>query len=119
MTGLMDKGTNFRSTPRGRRYLISSRPSQPAIRSFSVIDEFPYLVDAAPSLPSVIQKYWDHDWPKSGVKLVLGGSYVSAMKRLQAADQPLYGRRTAKLLFDLSPIVKQDSLRQAIHLAIA
>lgn len=67
---------------------------------FFVIDEFPYLVDAASALPSVIQKYWDHDWQKSGVKLVLSGSYVSAMKRLEEADQPLYGRRTAKLLFD-------------------
>ena len=64
-----------------------------------VLDEFPYLADAAPALPSVIQKLWDHDWTGSKMKLVLSGSYVTAMERLEAADQPLYGRRTARLSF--------------------
>ena len=64
-----------------------------------VLDEFPYLADAAPALPSVIQKLWDHDWAGSKMKLVLSGSYVTAMERLEAADQPLYGRRTARLTF--------------------
>ncbi len=64
-----------------------------------VLDEFPYLVDSVPALPSVIQKYWDHDWQGTGLKIILSGSYVSAMTRLETADQPLYGRRTGKLLF--------------------
>ena len=64
-----------------------------------VLDEFPYLVGASPALPSVIQKLWDHDWAGSKTKLVLSGSYVTAMERLEAADQPLYGRRTARLTF--------------------
>ncbi len=64
-----------------------------------VLDEFPYLADAAPALPSVIQKLWDHDWAGTQIKLVLSGSYVTAMERLEAADQPLYGRRTARLTF--------------------
>lgn len=72
-----------------------------------MIDEFPYLVEAAPALPSVIQKYWDHDWQGKGIKLVLSGSYVSAMTRLEAADQPLYGRRTAKLVFE--PFTYRDA----------
>ena len=64
-----------------------------------VLDEFPYLADAAPALPSIVQEAWDHRWAGSRVKLVLSGSYVSAMARLEAADQPLHGRRTAKLTF--------------------
>ena len=64
-----------------------------------VLDEFPYLADAAPALPSVIQKLWDHDWAGTRMKLILSGSYVTAMERLEAADQPLYGRRTARLTF--------------------
>ncbi len=64
-----------------------------------VLDEFSYLADAAPALPSIIQKLWDHDWSATRIKLVLSGSYVSAMERLEAADQPLYGRRTARLSF--------------------
>lgn len=64
-----------------------------------VLDEFPYLAGAAPALPSVLQKLWDHRWPDTRMKVVLSGSYVTAMKRLEEADQPLYGRRTARLAF--------------------
>ncbi|HEX9938990.1 MAG TPA: ATP-binding protein [Longimicrobium sp.] len=63
-----------------------------------VLDEFPYLAAAAPALSSVIQKLWDHAWPGTRIKLVLSGSYITAMNRLEQVDQPLFGRRTAKLL---------------------
>lgn len=63
-----------------------------------VLDEFPYLAAAAPALTSIIQAAWDHDWPGTRLKLVLSGSYISAMNRLEQIDQPLYGRRTAKLI---------------------
>lgn len=62
-----------------------------------VLDEFPYLADASPQLPSVLQKFWDHDWTESRIRLVLCGSYISAMSRLEDADQPLYGRRTGRI----------------------
>lgn len=62
-----------------------------------VLDEFPYLAEADPSLPSVIQAWWDHEAGASRCKLILSGSYISAMRRLTEADQPLYGRRTAGL----------------------
>ncbi|HEU0015086.1 MAG TPA: ATP-binding protein [Longimicrobium sp.] len=65
-----------------------------------VLDEFPYLAAAAPALTSIIQRAWDHDWPGTGMKLVLSGSYITAMNRLEQVDQPLYGRRTAKLVVD-------------------
>ncbi len=64
-----------------------------------VIDEFPYLAEAAPALPSILQATWDHEWSTSKAKVVLNGSHISAMKRLEAADQPLYGRRTRRLTF--------------------
>jgi AAA+ ATPase superfamily predicted ATPase len=64
-----------------------------------VLDEFPYLAAAAPALPSIIQSLWDHDWQRTRMKLVLSGSYLTAMNRLEEVDQPLYGRRTGKLLF--------------------
>jgi AAA+ ATPase superfamily predicted ATPase len=64
-----------------------------------VLDEFPYLAAAAPALPSIIQKLWDHDWQSTRLKLVLSGSYITAMNRLEELDQPLYGRRTGKLMF--------------------
>ena len=64
-----------------------------------VIDEFPYLAAAAPGITSLMQRYWDHRWSKVPIKLVLSGSHITAMQRLEAGDQPLYGRRTARIQF--------------------
>lgn len=65
-----------------------------------VLDEFPYLTDAAPALPSILQSLWDHDLQNTQIKLVLSGSHITAMKRLTEAEQPLYGRRTGLIQVD-------------------
>lgn len=62
-----------------------------------VFDEFPFLTDAEPALPSILQTLWDHRLQESRIKLVLSGSHVSAMRQLSAGDQPLFGRRTLQL----------------------
>lgn len=61
------------------------------------LDEFPYLVASDPSLPSVIQRWLDHQRPKQ-LTLVLSGSSASAMNDcfLNRAA-PLY-QRARKLL---------------------
>lgn len=64
-----------------------------------VLDEFPYLAAASPALPSLLQRAWDHRWADTRLKVVISGSFVSAMRALEEADQPLYGRRTARLVF--------------------
>ncbi|MDE2449914.1 MAG: ATP-binding protein [Gammaproteobacteria bacterium] len=64
-----------------------------------VIDEFPYLAGAAPGIASLIQRHWDHSWSKVPIKLILSGSHITAMQRLETGDQPLYGRRTARIQF--------------------
>jgi len=74
-----------------------------------VLDEFPYLADAAPALPSIVQAWWDHRLVDTRVSLVLSGSHVTAMKRLVASDQPLYGRRTGRL--DIRPFDYLDAAR--------
>ena len=71
-----------------------------------VLDEFPYLSDAAPALASILQLWWDHRWPATRIKLVLSGSHITAMRRLEAADQPLYGRRTRRMVF--APFAPED-----------
>jgi len=76
---------------------------------FFVLDEFPYLAAAAPALPSIIQSLWDHQWADTRIKLVLSGSYITAMNRLEEVDQPLYGRRTAKLM--VKPFCFSDAAR--------
>lgn len=63
-----------------------------------ILDEFPYLVEANTALPSIIQKYWDSEWQKRKLFLILCGSSVSFMEReLLSYKNPLYGRITGQL----------------------
>ncbi len=57
------------------------------------LDEFPYLVQVAPSLPSVLQRYVDR--PDGQVKWILCGSSQRMMHGLVLdRTAPLYGRAT-------------------------
>jgi hypothetical protein len=69
-----------------------------ADRMLVVLDEFPYLVDSAPALPSILQAWFDHSAARTRIKLVLSGSHITAMRQLEGADQPLYGRRTRRFV---------------------
>lgn len=85
------------------RYVARRAATSPVLL---ILDEFPYLADAAPALPSIIQAAWDHDWQGTRAKLVLSGSHITAMRQLEGGAQPLYGRRTARLA--LPPFKPQD-----------
>jgi uncharacterized protein len=76
-----------------------------------VLDEFPYLAEAEPALPSLIQRAWDA-WERAGhrIKLVLCGSSIAFMESLLAEKNPLYGRQTFTL--DLAPLGFRE-VRQA------
>ncbi|BES80498.1 ATP-binding protein [Pyrodictium abyssi] len=63
-----------------------------------VLDEFQYLVEAEPSLPSRLMRSIDSVLAESELKLVLSGSAVSFFeKRLLGYRAPLHGRRTGQL----------------------
>jgi len=63
-----------------------------------VLDEFPYLIDADESLPSVIQRLWDQELRDTGVTLILVGSSISMMEEATLlGNSPLYGRFTEKI----------------------
>lgn len=63
-----------------------------------VLDEFPYLIDADESLPSVIQRLWDQELRETGVTLILVGSSISMMEEATLlGNSPLYGRFTEKI----------------------
>lgn len=85
-----------------------------------ILDEFPYLAEAAPALPSILQSVWDHEWIGTQMKVVLNGSHITAMKRLEEVDQPLYGRRTGRLNFppfhveDVRAFVPEYSARDVL-----
>jgi len=64
-----------------------------------VFDEFQWIVEASPELPSLLQERWDRKWQHSGdVLLILCGSYVGFMEReVLGRRSPLFGRRTAQI----------------------
>jgi len=62
-----------------------------------VIDEFIYLAQTNPALPSIFQKLWDTQLNRSQIMLILCSSYVGLMqKQILSYRAPLYGRRTAQ-----------------------
>jgi AAA+ ATPase superfamily predicted ATPase len=72
--------------PRGRRQVL-------------VLDEFQWLCESSPELPSVLQKLWDRQWQHQKAPfIVLCGSYLGFMEREVLGHQsPLFGRRTGQL----------------------
>jgi AAA+ ATPase superfamily predicted ATPase len=77
-------------------------------RHVVVIDEFPYLVNADPSITSVLQKVWDQSLQETKVMLILCGSHIGMMeKELMSYRAPLYGRRTGQIF--LKPLPLHDS----------
>src|SRR5580765_6901324 len=74
-----------------------------------VLDEFPYLCQSSPSLPSEIQRFWDTRAKKTRLMLVLCGSQVSFMEQEVLGERsPLFGRRTAQRR--LEPLAPSDAL---------
>lgn len=67
----------------------------------AVLDEFPYLVDSAPELPSILQDLLRPrgaaatSWP---TRLILCGSAISTMSGLLAGSAPLRGRAALELV---------------------
>lgn len=65
-----------------------------------VIDELPYLAQADPSVPTVLQRWWDGIRREglTGLKVFLLGSLVSWMEEHTLAGRgPLHNRRTGQL----------------------
>lgn len=71
-----------------------------------VIDEFPYLIEANPEIPSLIQKVWDnYIEEKSKMILVLTGSRIGMIeKNVLSSSSPLYGRASAIMWLDPLPL---------------
>jgi uncharacterized protein len=63
------------------------------------LDEFQWMAQASPELPSILQELWDRSWSRSGqILLILCGSYLGFMEReVLGPRSPLFGRRTAQI----------------------
>lgn len=76
------------------RYLASRAAGK---RLIVAIDEFSYLAEKDPAIPSVFQLCWDEILKDSGIMLILCGSSVSMMiKGALSRESPLYGRRSGQ-----------------------
>lgn len=76
-----------------------------------VIDEFPFLVKASPSVPSIIQRELGPGGSgrESAARLLLCGSAMSVMGQLLAGHAPLRGRAGLELL--VQPFGYRDAAR--------
>jgi uncharacterized protein len=83
-----------------------------------ILDEFTYVMQADPEVPSILQHAWDHHLKASNLFLILSGSLAGIIQRTALDYQsPLYGRATARLklqpmpfsaLVDMLPNYKAD-----------
>ncbi|HKE97351.1 MAG TPA: ATP-binding protein [Actinomycetes bacterium] len=87
-------GGPFRTWDEALHYLAAAAQAQPLL---VVLDEFSYLMESNPSLPSIVQRFWDRSGRASRLRLVLCGSATGVLEGLGAAHAPLFGRFTTRL----------------------
>lgn len=68
-----------------------------------IFDELPYLVLASPELPSVLQRWVDHEARAARLQVAIAGSSQRMMQGfVLSGDAPLFGR--AKEILDIQPL---------------
>lgn len=73
------------------------------VRGPFIFDELPYLVLSAPELPSVLQRWVDHEARSAGLVVAVAGSSQRMMQGfVMAGDAPLYGR--AREILEIGPL---------------
>lgn len=78
-------------------------------RRVLVIDEFPYMVQNNPSVPSVLQQVWDQGHQDSQLMLIITGSAMTTMEQdILGGDSPLFGRTDG--IFQVDELSMESSL---------
>ena len=80
-----------------------------------VVDEFPWLAEASPSVEGELQRAWDRDLQHLPVLVVLVGSDVSTMERLTGHDRPLFGRSREMVVAPFTPAECATALGAGAH----
>lgn len=90
-----DQGSTFSDFTTALQAIIKQAQQKKLI---FVIDEYPYLAKADPSISSQLQHMIDHYAKTTNLKIILCGSSMSFMEhQVLGYQSPLYGRRTAQL----------------------
>lgn len=77
---------------------LSREATRTGWRGPLVLDELPYLVEASPSLPSVLQGWLDHEAKDARLLVAVSGSTQHMMQGLTlGADSPLFGRTVSAM----------------------
>ncbi len=88
---------------RGLLERLAREASAAAFRGPFIFDELPYLVTVSPELPSVFQRWIDHEAKAAGLVVAVAGSSQRMMQGLVLSrDAPLFGR--AREILGLEPI---------------
>jgi AAA+ ATPase superfamily predicted ATPase len=95
------EGMNWPSWSAFFRQLADALPTDRT--SVLVIDELPWLLEADPSLEGELQTAWDRGFSRKHVLLVLIGSDLAMMERLDDYQRPFHQRATVMVLPPLNP----------------
>jgi AAA+ ATPase superfamily predicted ATPase len=99
------------------KYIKSKSTPAPAGETVSkgnfvmIFDEFPYLIESNPAIPSLFQKGWDEELSQVGVFMILLGSSMGMMEtEVLGHKSPLFGRRTGQILVEPLPFTDAKNL---------
>ncbi len=88
---------------RGLLTRLSTEARAAAWRGPIVFDELPYWIAASPELPSVLQRWIDHEARAAALVVAIAGSSQRMMQGLALGrEAPLYGR--AREIFEVLPL---------------
>jgi len=115
----MEKFINFFNTWEESFQFLAERSKRERI--LLVIDEFPYIVNGNPSVPSILQNMWDVKFKDSQLMMILCGSSMAFMeKELLSVKNPLYGRITGNYkveelnVFETADLIQVASFEEVI-----
>ncbi len=82
---------------------LARESERAGVRGPFVIDELPYLVMTSPELPSMLQRFLDHEAKRAKLTLVVAGSSQRMMQGLVLdREAPLFGRASES--FEIRPL---------------